>query len=283
MFARVRNLSVAGGSALALTILLSGVVAAATVLSAITVVNSDPTAPVVDTSKTFEDVDGNGIDDDCQTGDVVADPVAAASAEAAVDANGDGTISVSEAAQSDRTGGTNCNHGGYVSGVATTQCDTADAPEDSSTSGSDEDGAQQGDEEGAETGDAVETDETDETDATETTDEDCTDATTAEEDAPAECETTPTAPVDEPATVEPTAPEDLAPNAHGKAVAEVAQSDAVGGKNCNHGGAVSEAAKKDHEAAREAREAAKATREAAREARKAERESAHHGHKHGGD
>jgi hypothetical protein len=29
----------------------------------------------------------------------------------------------------------------------------------------------------------------------------------------------------------------------------VAQSDAIGGKNCNHGGAVSEAAKKDHEAA----------------------------------
>ena len=85
MFARVRNLSVAGGSALALTILLSGVVAAATVLSAITVVNSDPTAPVVDTSKTFEDVDGNGIDDDCQTGDVVADPVAAASAEKCVE------------------------------------------------------------------------------------------------------------------------------------------------------------------------------------------------------
>ena len=39
---------------------------------------------------------------------------------------------------------------------------------------------------------------------------------------------------------------DTAPNAHGKAVSEVAKSDAIGGKNCNHGGAVSEAAKKDH-------------------------------------
>ena len=41
-----------------------------------------------------------------------------AAALAAADLNGDGTISVSEAAQSGWTGGTNCNHGGYVSGVA---------------------------------------------------------------------------------------------------------------------------------------------------------------------
>jgi hypothetical protein len=53
----------------------------------------------------------------------------------------------------------------------------------------------------------------------------------------------------------------------------VAQSDAIGGKNCNHGGAVSEAAKKDHDAAKAARDAAKAAREAAREARKAAREA----------
>jgi len=51
-------------------------------------------------------------------------------------------------------------------------------------------------------------------------------------------------------------------------------SDAIGGKNCNHGGAVSEAAKKDHDAAKAARDAAKAAREAAREARKAAREAA---------
>ncbi len=39
---------------------------------------------------------------------------------------------------------------------------------------------------------------------------------------------------------------DTAPNAHGLAVSTVAQSDAVGGKNCNHGGAVSAAAKAAH-------------------------------------
>ena len=36
----------------------------------------------------------------------------------AADLNGDGTISVTEAAQSGWTGGVNCNHGGYVSQVA---------------------------------------------------------------------------------------------------------------------------------------------------------------------
>ena len=54
------------------------------------------------------------------------------------------------------------------------------------------------------------------------------------------------APAVEPAA-EDEAPVDTAPNAHGKAVSKVAQSDAVGGKNCNHGGAVSEAAKKVHD------------------------------------
>ncbi len=41
----------------------------------------------------------------------------------------------------------------------------------------------------------------------------------------------------------------MAPNAHGKAVSKVAQDKtAIGGKNCNHGGAVSEVAKQkgDH-------------------------------------
>ena len=63
-------------------------------------------------------------------------------------------------------------------------------------------------------------------------------------------------------------------NGHGKWVSTVAQSGAIGGKNCNHGGAVSEAAKKDHEAARAAREAAKAETKAAREAAKAEKKAA---------
>ena len=39
---------------------------------------------------------------------------------------------------------------------------------------------------------------------------------------------------------------DALKNGHGKWVSIVAQSNATGGKNCNHGGAVSEAAKKDH-------------------------------------
>jgi hypothetical protein len=53
---------------------------------------------------------------------------------------------------------------------------------------------------------------------------------------------------------------------------ELAQSDVVGGKNCNHGGAVSDANK----AAKAERDAAKL---AAREARAAAK--ALHGHKHG--
>jgi hypothetical protein len=57
--------------------------------------------------------------------------------------------------------------------------------------------------------------------------------------------TTPEAPT-APAAGEQT-PTDTAPNAHGKAVSTVAQDKtAVGGKNCNHGGAVSEAAHQDH-------------------------------------
>ncbi len=50
----------------------------------------------------------------------------------------------------------------------------------------------------------------------------------------------------------------------------VAQSDAVGGRNCNHGGAVSEA-KKDQKAAKAEREAAKAERQAAKADRQAAR------------
>ena len=69
----------------------------------------------------------------------------------------------------------------------------------------------------------------------------------ADEQQPATCETTPEAPTTEAPTIEEETPTDTAPNAHGKAVSAVAQDEAaVGGKNCNHGGAVSEAAKKDH-------------------------------------
>ena len=226
MFARIRSRLLAGGGGLALTLAMAGVVAAATVVTTLVSTPTDPAAPVADTTATFEDLDGNGVDDDCQT-EVTEDPIAAASAQAAVDENGDGTISVTEAAHSDRTGGANCNHGGYVSSVA--------QDEDSTT---------------------------EETTVCETT-----------------SETTEAAPV------EAVDPVDVLPNAHGKAVSDVAQSEAVGGKNCNHGGAVSEAAKKDQEAAKAARDAEKAARDAAREARKAElaaaRDAKLHGKGHG--
>jgi hypothetical protein len=229
MFARIRSRLLAGGGGLALTLAMAGVVAAATVVTTLVSTPTDPAAPVADTTATFEDLDGNGVDDDCQA-EVVEDPVAAASAQAAVDENGDGTISVTEAAHSDRTGGTNCNHGGYVSSVAQ-DADTAD----------------------------------------ETTEE-----TTV-------CETT--SETTEAAPVEAVDPADLAANAHGQAVSDVAHSKDVGGKNCNHGGAVSEAAKKDHEAAAAARDAEKAARDAARDARKAElaaaRDAKLHGKGHG--
>ena len=259
MFARLRSMWLASGGGVALALVMAGVVAGATMLTALTTVPTE-TAPVTDTVATFEDVDGNNVDDDCQTEEAVADPEAAASAAAAVDLDGDGSISVSEAAQSDRTGGSNCNHGGYVSTVAHGDC--ADTTE----------------------GDTADED---------TVDEDtCADESPAEEttedEAPADCETSPTE-ESSPAAKE-LDPADALPNAHGKAVSEVAQSDAVGGKNCNHGGAVSEAAKKDHDAERAAREAAKALRDAERAAQKADRAAARdarvhgksHGNHHGG-
>jgi hypothetical protein len=184
--------------ALSLTGIAAGAALVADNLDAIVVEPAEPAEPAenaTDTTLTFEDIDANGVDDDCQDVAAVAAPDALTAAELAeVDLDGDGTISVSEAAQSDRIGGKNCNHGGYVSGVA------------------------KGDEDAAEATEAE------------------ADETPSECEAPAEPEAPPAAEV----------PADTAPNAHGKAVSEVAQSDAVGGKNCNHGGAVSEAAKKDH-------------------------------------
>jgi hypothetical protein len=151
----------------------------------------------------------------------VANPEAAAAAFAAADLDGDGAISVTEAAQSGWTGGLNCNHGGYVSQVATAEDEADDEAEE----------------------------EVDETEP-------------AEE---AECEVV-AAPEPDPA-FDPTAP-----YYHGAWVAWVAGSDAVGGKNCNHGGAVSEAAKQDKEAAAAEREVAKAERDAAKAERAAARE-----------
>jgi hypothetical protein len=201
----------------------------------------------------FVDLNGNDIDDSCEdpaTVEAEADPEAEASAEAAVDTNDDGTISVSEAAHSDRIGGTNCNHGGYVSWVAQGSCPDP-APEAPVTEPVTE----------PVTGPAL--------DAAPVTTEACAEAPAEEPTDEA------AAPVTECVEIPP--PErdpafDEQKNGHGKWVSLVAGSDARGGKNCNHGGAVSEAAKKDHEAAKAARDAAKAERKAEREAAKLARE-----------
>lgn len=206
----------------------------------------------------FVDVNGNGIDDTCETGDIVADPGAAAAEDAAVDLDGDGTISVSEAAQSDRIGGANCNHGGYVSWVAHGSCpDPTPTPTPTPAQPA------------LVTGDAPE-DATDETTAgSASCDETAEQPTETPTDSTEQAKDTTCVEVPPPAH-DPALDEQK--NGHGKWVSTVAQSDAIGGKNCNHGGAVSEAAKKDHEAAAAAREAAKAERKAARDAAKLARE-----------
>lgn len=233
MFKRTMTPGLAGGAALLLVLSLSGVVAGANLVGDVAPTAARPANP------TFEDTDGNGVDDDCQEA-VVADPEAEAAAETAVDTDGDGVISVAEAAHSDRVGGKNCNHGGYVSTVAHGDDAPAEEP------------------------------------AEEANAEDPTDCA-----APAEPDAGVTGPdLSEPDATDPETVVLLA-NAHGKAVSEVAKSDAVGGKNCNHGGAVSEAAHADKAArdaakaeAKEARAAARAEAKAARDAAKAERKAA---------
>ena len=84
-----------------------------------------PQAPPTGMVAAFVDLNGNDIDDSCEdpaTVEAETDPDAQQAAEEAIDLDGDGTISVSEAAQSDRIGGKNCNHGGYVSWVAHGSC-----------------------------------------------------------------------------------------------------------------------------------------------------------------
>jgi len=218
-------------------------------------------APPTGMVAAFVDLNGNDIDDSCEDpATVQPNETAAADAEAAVDTDGDGTISVSEAAHSDRIGGKNCNHGGYVSWVAHGSCPDP-APEVPVTEPVTE----------PVTGPAL--------DAAPVTTEACDEApaeepTTEEAAAPAtECVEIP------PRERDPALDEQK--NGHGKWVSTVAKSDAIGGKNCNHGGAVSEAAKKDHEAAKAAREAAKAERDAARAEKKAAREAAKLAREHG--
>jgi hypothetical protein len=265
MIRRLRTSSFAGIGAVLLALIVSGMVAAASILTAVAAPEPDQVGPaVVDTTGTFEDVNGDGIDDDCQAA-VVANDAAAAAAQAAADLNGDGTISVSEAAQSDRVGGKNCNHGGYVSGVAHGSCgaggvsEPASAPESAPVSapapapGSD-----------CSTEDAS------------------TDSPT--QDQPPTCDTAPTGDNTSTNTTDTTD----TPKNHGEVVSKVAQSGAVGGKNCNHGGAVSDASHKDNEARKAARDAAKEAAKAARDAAKAARDAAKaqkhagkgHGHNH---
>jgi hypothetical protein len=172
---------------------------------------------VVDTTASWEDLDGNGVDDDCQE-IVEADAEAALAAFDAADSDGDGTLSVEEVAHTDWAGGANCNHGGVVSFVAHLQSE----------------------------------------DDEETTEDEAEEAAAAAE----ACEATEVEPFD------PTV------GSFGEYVSTIAGSDAVGGTNCNHGGAVSEAAHAAKELAREARDAAKAERAEERAAAKAEREAA---------
>ena len=198
MLSRLRTTVFAWTGALVLALSASGLVAAANLVGDTpSTTDGATTAPAAtDTTSGFVDLNGDGIADSCQTG-VVADAAAADAALQAADTNGDGTISVEEAAHTDWVGGPNCNHGGYVSGVA-------GASGDSQTQ----------------------------------------DATTDQAPAPTDCQVPP--PVTPTTTTSDQAPTDTSPNAHGLAVSAVAQSAAVGGKNCNHGGAVSEAARQGH-------------------------------------
>jgi len=201
----------------------------------------------VDTS--FVDVDGDGVADHCQTEAAAENTEAAQAAFDAADLNDDGEISVAEAAQSGWTGGVNCNHGGYVSEVAqaSDSCEAEDTEEPEGTETGTEEAAP---EEGTADCEAADEETTEET----------------EEAAPDEetCEAV-EAPVLDPAT-------DTSDWNHGDWVTWVSRSEATGGKNCNHGGAVSAASKAAKEAAKAAKEAAKAERDAKKAEKKAARD-----------
>ncbi len=259
MTTRLRTTWLAGGVALLFALAVSGAALGADTVGEPSAPTTDAAPLVTETSPTFVDADGDGIADECDS-DVVADEDAAAAAEMAVDTDGDGEISVTEAAHSDRIGGTNCNHGGYVSQVAQAQCDSE------SSTGADEDG------EAASEGETTPTDEA----------ETSEDASPCDDETETETEATTTEPCVEVAA--PTFdPEALGePGGFGAYVSSVAQSDAIGGKNCNHGGAVSEAVHAAKAAAKAQRDAAKAAAKAERAAAKAERAAAKAGKGHGG-
>ena len=267
MLTRVRTKWFAGGGALLLVLAISGAALGADIAGeAGAPAPDDPTTLVVDAAPTFVDADGDGIEDTCDT-DVGPDPAAAAAAAAAADTDGDGTISVTEAAHSNRVAGTNCNHGGYVSSVANAQCDSTDG-----SAGTDQ---------GATEDPQVVLTANENEDETEDAN-DQSEATEESEDAAAPCTEDPAAQA--PDTTAPCVPVAAppfdptiftGPGAFGAYVSTVAKSDAVGGKNCNHGGAVSEAVKAAKAAAKAARDAAKAERKAQHDAAKAARNAAH--------
>ena len=116
-----RSTWLGASGALFLILSLSGVAAGATPPDAVPDV-------VVDTTASYEDIDGNGIDDDCQDVEAVADADAAAAELLTVDVDANGIISTTEAAHSDRIGGKNCNHGGYVSWIAHQDVSCVDEP-----------------------------------------------------------------------------------------------------------------------------------------------------------
>jgi hypothetical protein len=237
----------AGGGAVLLVLSISGLAAAATIAK----VGEDPTVDPVTTTHGFVDVNDDGIQDTCQT-DVVVNAEIGAGAAALADLNHDGQISVSEAAQSWFIGGSNCNHGGYVSGVAHACGDTVPVVPVVPVV-------------------AVSSPLTAGTTSTASCASDGSDETA---DAAADT-TTPTVCVPPIAPATPTVVPVVVtlPNDQGKTVSAVAHSTATGGKNCNHGGAVSEAAHQAH-AARDAARAAKATaRDATRSAKAATRDA----------
>ena len=118
-----RSTWLAGSGSLLLILSLSGLVSGA---------EPPATDPVVtvDTTATFEDLNGDGIDDDCTAAVETLDQTAVDAELATVDTNADGVISTTEAAHSPRIGAKNCNHGGYVSWIAHQNHDCTTAPAD---------------------------------------------------------------------------------------------------------------------------------------------------------
>jgi hypothetical protein len=186
-----------------------------------TATDSDGDADEADTTASFEDEDGDGVDDDCEADAVVADPDAADEAEKAVDTDGDGDISVPEAAHSNRTGGKNCNHGGYVSSVARGLDEACEPADEAEVDPAVEDGDEAGN------CDEIDTTASFEDEDGDGVDDDC------EEDAV----------VPDPGAAD-EAQKAVDTDGDGDiSVPEAAHSNRTGGKNCNHGGYVSSVAR----------------------------------------